>query len=215
MWQKHRESFFATARMELSIFGCVMSQHSEKSTPEHPVAGKVYFLLISDTLDHTGTRANHCIDLCLEQRNMAAELHEVNILSDAAGHFKSFESMYHHCVHLVQQLKVPVRTHFGCEKHMKAECDQLFGWMELALQWAKRKRCIVTTMEDLKKLLLDYIAERRQQDPSSPCIKILVDTSNKPQYGRRLLHSTGDFQITRTYCFSGIPASTTYSYIWC
>ena len=88
------EAFFATANMEISCFGCVLTERLSASVPEKLSIGKTYILLFSDTLDHTCTRANHCIDICLKQRRSNLPLSEINIVSDAAGHFRGFENLY-------------------------------------------------------------------------------------------------------------------------
>lgn len=206
------ESFFATANMEISCFGCVLTEHMKSSTTQKTFVNKCYVLLLSDTLDHTCTRANHCIDLCLKQRLSKEPLTEINLESDAAGHFRGFENLYHHCVLLPKEFKCTVRTHFGCEKHMKAEADELFGWVELALKRAKSLKCTMKTLQDLKWWIDDYCSELRKRDRSSPFLKVLIDNEPKPQYGRRLLVS-GDFFITRTYCLSAsLASSSAYSY---
>lgn len=199
------EAFFATANIEISCFGAVLSEHAATSSEENPVVKKSYILILSDTLDHTCTRANHCIDICLDNVQFPQQYREINIISDAAGHFRGFESLYHHMVHLPKQQKCIVRCHYGCEKHMKAEADELFGWMEMAVKRAKSLKCKIKTLTDLKAWIDSYSAELHKRDRTSPTIKVMVDTSPKPQYGRRLLVAKEDFFITRTYCLSAIP----------
>ena len=208
------EAFYATARMEISCFGCVLSQGLAATADAPQRVRKAYLLIFSDTLDHTCTRANHCIDISLQALGQAADnLSELNIVSDAAGHFRGFESLYHHLVCLPQRHKCIVRTHFGCEKHMKAEADELFGWVELALKRAKGLKCQIKTLADLKWWIDDYCAAMKKRDPTSPQIKVILDAEPKPSYGRRLKVNLPDFFITRTYCISSIPdSSPAYSY---
>ena len=96
------------------------------------------------------------MDLCLNFLSAPDGLEEINILSDAAGHFRGFESLYNRLVLLPQKHKRTVCTHSGCEKHMKAEADELFGWMELALKRAKSLQCQKKNMQDLKWWVEDY-----------------------------------------------------------
>ena len=95
------ESFFATTRMELSCFGYVTSEHFNKKDGSAMLAKK-YILVLSNTFDHISTRANHCIDICLNKRSTPpALLNEINIISDAAGHLRGIENFWHHCVKMV------------------------------------------------------------------------------------------------------------------
>ena len=42
---------------------------------------------------------------------------------------------------------------------------------------------------------------------------MIIDTTAKPQYGRRLLCTEKDFHISRIYCLRGVPTATTaYKY---
>ena len=66
--------------------------------------------------------------VCLRMAGAQENLPEINIASDAAGHFRVFESLFHLIVIVAKQRKCVVRTHYGCEKDMKAEADELFGW---------------------------------------------------------------------------------------
>ena len=107
------EAFYATARMEISCFGCVLSQGLAATADAPQRVRKAYLLIFSDTLDHTCTRANHCIDISLQTLGEAGKnLSELNIVSDAAGHFRGFESLYHHLVCLPQRHKCIVRNTF-------------------------------------------------------------------------------------------------------
>ena len=90
---------------------------------------------------------------------------------------------------------------------MKAEADELFGWLELAVKRAKSLDCQIKTLPDLKWWVDDYCSELRKRDRSSPFLKVLIDNEPKPQYGRRLLVD-GDFFITRTYCLSAKVATS-------
>ena len=130
-----------------NIKGCVLTQQMKLSSSQKTAVHKCYGLLLSGTLDHTCMRANHCIDSCLKQQLSKEEpLTETNLVSDAAGHVRGFENLYHHCVWLSKERQRRMNT-------QSKRCRTL-------------KRTI-KTLQDLKWWIDDCLSEPRKRDDFS------------------------------------------------
>ena len=90
-------------------------------------------------------------------------------------------------------------------RHMKMDCDRLFGWFEMFVKRAKSLKQDIVELEDLKRVLDEQNAFFRAKDPTHPLIKVVVDRgAQKTSNIRRKLHAE-DFHISKTYCISSTP----------
>ena len=197
------EEFYAQARKEISVFGCVLS---ERKAPSSAEVVTTRILILSDILDHTSARACQCIALALRQRRGTEQVKTYHLVSDAGPHFRAYENLWFNCVVLPQKLKAQVITHFGVEKHMKSEADRLFGMLEQYLAKARTRRIDIIEMEDLQKVVESMHAEQKARDPTtSPLVVLLDQTSKKIPAEQRFKLMAEGFRISKTYCVSSTP----------
>lgn len=193
------EQFYATARMEASIWGACLADHRTGQGVEVS-----YFLVLSDILDHTCLRTNQLIDMILEKRGMQPPVDKIALISDPGPHYRGYEALYFYFASLVRKWDTKVETHFGCEKHSKSICDRLFGWVMAYIETAKKNKKDILSLEDLRDVLSQQNAAQRKRDPTSPKINVLLDCSSKvPAQSKRFIPA--DVRITRSYCFSACP----------
>ena len=122
---KQVTSFFAQARHEVSVWGCLLVEHHGSSTVGKPLRIQTYMVIVSKILDHTELRTNQL----LPWKRLA-------LVSDCGPHYRSWESLSHGLYDLEKMYSIPVEIHFGCEKHMNSGTDRLFGWTKAILQRA-------------------------------------------------------------------------------
>lgn len=190
------EQFYATARMEISVWGCCVIKHLQANVVE-----REFFLVISDILDHTCLRTNVLIDMILDRCCKNKTFSSIILISDPGPHYRGYEALYFYLVSLVCKWKAQVTVHWGCEKHSKSICDKLFGWFSAYIEKAKQNKQEILSLEDLKKVVERENSEQRLRDPSSPKINVILDTTSPvPKKAYRLLPA--HFHITRSYCLS-------------
>ena len=193
------EQFYATARMECSVFGASLVENI-------PGRGVVtsYFLVISDILDHTCLRTNQLLGMILDKRQNTNPLTSLSLMSDPGPRYRGYEALYHYAVTFVRQFETQVNIHFGVEKHSKSICDRLFGWFCAYVAKAKQNQEEILSMEALARVISDGNARQRERDPSSPHINVILGrTSPVPRESKRLVPAK--MHITRTYCLSAVP----------
>lgn len=135
-------------------------------------------------------------------------LHRVN---DAGSHFRGYENLYHWLVNLPKREGCPVTVHWGVEKHMKMDCDRLFGWFEAYVKRSSSLKQDIIELEDLKRIPDEQNAFFRNKDPSHPLIRVIVDRdAQEPSPTRNKLKASG-FKLSRTYCLSSF-ATTSKAY---
>lgn len=187
--------------------GGVLVKHLPESTEESPKVETSYILIFSSILDHTALRANQLIDVCLGQRKGHVPLSGIHLVADAGLHFRSYESLCHHCVTLPGTFKVPCLCHWGVEKHIKSACDRLFGWLNGWITRAKKNGSKIHKLEELVDMAKAESSKHQFADPASRIV-VVHDESAKPPPGKRLLAS--DLHIARTYCIGARPATEPY-----
>ncbi|CAK9019088.1 unnamed protein product [Durusdinium trenchii] len=197
------EEFFANARMEISIFGSVVSERRRDGTVEW-----TRVLILSDILDHTSCRASQCIDQALRQRRGTNPVDTIHLLSDAGPHFRSYEALHHYCCVLPVQHQARVCVHYGVEKHFKSEADRLFAIFERNVKDARKQGTDLVEIADLCKFLADKNQAARSADATAPLLVIINDVgSQKKPANERYRLQANKFHITRTYCLSSAPVA--------
>ena len=194
------EQFYATARMEVSVWGACMVEHFTADGKSKTVTR--YFLVLSDILDHTCLRTNQLTRMILDRRLNQNQLEQVFLVSDPGPHYRAYEALFHNLVDLVKHFRAEVSMNFGVEKHAKGICDRLFGWFNAYVERAKENKQNIHSLDDLERVLKDGNAAQRRRDPSSPLICVILNKDSPvPQEAKRLLPT--DLAIARTYCLSG------------
>ncbi|CAK9064157.1 unnamed protein product [Durusdinium trenchii] len=130
-------SFYGTARKELTIFGCCLVEHAAASTAAAPMLQKTFLIFVSDILDHTACRSVTLLDKAIASRSSTRELEGIDLISDCAGHFRSYETMHWALARQLKERQIDVAWHLGVETHLKHDCDRLFGW------WRQGLRCVL------------------------------------------------------------------------
>ena len=120
---KQVTSFFAQARHEVSVWGCLLVEHHDSSTVGKPLLIQTYMIIMSKILDHTALRTNQL----LPWKRLA-------LVSDCGPHYRSWEILSHGLYDLEKMYSIPVEIHFGCENHMNSGIDRLFGWTKAILR---------------------------------------------------------------------------------
>ena len=193
------EQFYATARMECSVWGACMVE----SVPGKDVLTS-YYLVISDILDHTCLRTNQLVGMMLERRKSKSPLTSISLISDPGPHYRGYEALYYYAATLVQKYDTEVNIHYGCEKHSKSICDRLFGWFESYIARAKENQQEILSIESLADVIRHGNATQRERDPSAPQITTILDQASRvPNMSKRLVPAK--VHITRTYCLSAVP----------
>lgn len=197
------EEFFANARIEISIFGSVVSERRRDGTVEW-----TRVLILSDILDHTSCRASQCIDQALRQRRGTNPVDTIHLLSDAGPHFRSYEALHHYCCVLPVQHQARVCVHYGVEKHFKSEADRLFAIFERYVKDARKQGTDLVEIADLCKFLAGKNQAARSADATAPLLVIINDVgSQKKPANERYRLQAKKFHITRTYCLSSAPVA--------
>lgn len=202
------DSFFGTARKELSIFGSVIVEHIAQSTPAAPRIIKTCCIFVSEILDHTSTRAKILIEKALGCRRSSLPMTGLDLIGDCAGHFRSFETMHFALVDLVQAHSCEVCLHYGVEKHLKHECDRVFGWWRTGLKRLMDDKANILETNQLQHAMQAYFDRARQMDGTAPMVKVMLEDSEVPANCRKLI--CPDFRISRTYCMSSNPRKHGY-----
>ena len=203
---KTGEEFYANSRMEISIFGSVLTER----LPGGEETLTTHVLILSPILDHTACRTCQCLQLALEQRKQKS-LKALDLISDSGGHFRSYENLWFNSVHLVSTLGCQVRTHYGVEKHMKASADRLFGLFETYMKIALRRQVDIVEIVDLRNWLELINREFRHRDPTAPNLVVLLDTdSKKVPASQRFKLRAPNLSISKTYCLSSVPVKEPY-----
>eukprot|EP00435_Cladocopium_sp_Y103_P043634 s2225_g12.t1 len=199
------EEFYANSRMEISIWGSVLSERASDESDEVLVT---HVLILSTILDHTSARSCQCLNMALDQRRGRSKLQVIDVVSDSGPHYRAYENMWFNCIKLPVQRQCEIRTHWGVEKHMKSAADSLFGLFAKYMTIAKSRRVDIVEIADLKKFLVQINAEQRARDPTAPHLVVLVDTDSTkvPSTERHKLKATG-FSITKSYCISSVPTA--------
>ncbi len=197
-------SFYGTARKELAVFGCCLVEHADSSTADRPVLRKGFLLLVSDILDHTSCRTTTLLQKAVSARLSRRKLDGIDFISDCAGHFRSYETMYWALVEQVKSQDCEIAWHWGVEKHLKHDCDRLFGWWRQGPRSVLENQISITDMEALKTVMQSHFDKARVKDCTSPLIKIVIDNSTPTPAKIFKLETSSDFRISRTYCVSAV-----------
>ena len=197
------EEFFANARKEISVFGCIIS---ERQSDTNATVLWTHVLIIADILDHTSCRASQCIEEALRQRRGSATLKTIHLISDAGPHFRSYEAVHYSCCVMPRKHNARVVVHFGVEKHFKSEADRLFALFEKYVKAARMQQKDLVEISHLCTFLRTYNASQRRSDPTSPVLVVLDGCrSQKVPLAERKRITFKHFHITRTYCLSSTP----------
>lgn len=203
------EAFYGAARKELSVFGAVIAEHMVGSTVACPKVIHTSILFLSDILDHTATRTWQLVEKALGCRRSSTAVQGVDLISDCAGHFRSYEALHVGLIHLVQKYDAEVCLHFGVEKHLKHQCDRLFGWFRTGIKRIVEDGATITDIIPLQRALQTYFNAARARDVTSPLVKVLIDNDSAcPEKVCKLV--IPNFKISRTYCISGRPSEYAY-----
>ena len=199
-WCETGDMFFATARMECSVFGAMLVEHAANSTQERPVLITTYFVVCSSILDHTTLRTCQLLRLVLSKKKSPRPWTALHLISDCGPHYRSLEALGHALVTLHQNLEIPVTVHFGCEKHFKSCIDRLFGWCRACLKRCLDSKKDLLTIDDLFQALKQGFAQNHSAD-----VICILDESPVPTEAV-ILQPNADFKISRTYCLSCAPS---------
>ena len=202
------DSFFGTARKELSVFGSVIVEHTAESTPDAPRILKTCCIYVSEILDHTSTRARILIEKALGCRRSSLPMTGLDLIGDCAGHFRSFEMMHFALVDMVQAHSCETCLHYGVEKHLKHECDRVFGWWRTGLKRLLDDKANILETDQLQTAMQAYFNKAKQSDCTAPTVKVMVEDSAVPAVCRKLVCS--ELRISRTYCLSSVPRKHGY-----
>ena len=179
------ESFFGSARKELSIFGAVLLEHLPESAPQKK--------LMLRTL----------LELCLSKRRSQLALTGLDIISDCAGHFRSYENL-HWAAQQAKDRNCEVALHYGVEKHLKHDCDRMFGWVNLAIQQLLTDGADIREANELQAALMQHFNGNLRKDRTAPYVKVLLDDADVPAKSCKFV--VPDLKISRTYCVSLEPS---------
>ena len=158
-------------------------------------------LVMSCILDHSSCRASQCIETVLTKRRGTGSVETIHLLSDAGPHFRSYEALHHATVVMPAKHGCRVVVHWGCEKNFKSKADRLFALFERMVKEAKQQQKGLIEISDLHKYLQDSADNRRRQDPTSPFLCVIDDSSaQKKPAGERFALNIKNFHVTRTYC---------------
>lgn len=106
--------------------------------------------------------------------------------------------------------KAEVCLHWGVEKHLKHDCDRLFGWFRTGVKKLVEDGATITEVPELQRALQQHFTAAKTKDVTAPLVKVLIDNDAPvPAVLRRL--EIPDFKISRTYCMSAKPCA--YSYL--
>lgn len=199
---KTGEEFYANARMEISIFGYVLSERAASGSGEVVVT---HVLILSPILAHTSARTCQCVDIAIKQRK-GGKVDTIDSISDSGPHFRAYENAWYNCIQMPALYKAQVRTHWGVEKYMKSAADRLFSLFETYLKIARARKIDIVEVEDLRDVLLRINSEQKQRDPTAPNLVVLVDKdSKKVPSAERFELLAPNFSISKTYCISSTP----------
>ena len=88
-WLATGDQFFATARMECSVFGGMIVEHAANSSNERPRLLTHYFVVVSTILDHTTLRTCQLARLLLSKKRSPQPWTGTTIHFGCEKHFKS------------------------------------------------------------------------------------------------------------------------------
>lgn len=198
-------SFYGTARKELAIFGCCLTEHGATSTAEKPMLHKQFLIFISDILDHTACRSTTLLERAIACRISKRKLEGIDFISDCAGHFRSYETCYWALIDQVKKHQCEIAWHWGVEKHLKHQCDRLFGWWRQGLRSVMENQISITEVDQLQAVMQQHFDRARVRDKTSPLVQIFVENDTPVPTKIYKLEISGDFRISRTYCLSSKP----------
>ena len=197
------ESFFGSARKELSIFGAVLLEHLPESAPQKKLMLRTHIIIISEILDHTSLRTCQLLELCLSKRRSQLALTGLDVISDCAGHFRSYENL-HWAAQQAKDRNCEVALHYGVEKHLKHDCDRMFGWVNLAIQQLLTDGADIREANELQAALMQHFNGNLREDRTAPYVKVLLDDADVPAKSCKFV--VPDLKISRTYCVSLEPS---------
>ena len=197
-------SFYGTARKELAVFGCCLVEHADSSSADRPVLRKGFLLFISNILDHTACRTTSLLAKAVTARMSTRKLTGIDFISDCAGHFRSYETLYWALVEQVKSQDCEIAWHRGVEKHLKHDCDRLFGWWRQGLRSVLDNQISITEVDMLRSVMQSHFDKARVKDCTAPCVKIVIDNDTPVPAKVFKLETPPEFKISRTYCVSAV-----------
>ena len=197
------ESFFGSARKEISIFGAILTEHLPDSTSDNKVMLRTHVLVLSEILDHTALRTCQLLERALAERRSRRAIAGLDVISDCAGHFRSYENL-HWAAQQAALLRAEVALHYGVEKHLKHDADRMFGWVNGAVQQLLLDGADIREPSQLQTALASHFQKNKNKDPTAPFMKVLLDDAAVPETTRKLI--VPDLKISRSYCLSLQPA---------